>query len=308
MKKNDNLIFTVLLVAVFFALIATFSVLSPIKIELNNGISLNISTTDYLQTTEPIVTTPVVTQPAVTEQADTNLPSEEASSESSIPQSYEEILFKYTEVMDKAKADSPAFKKIWWQAIPVEKAQFDGRIFDKLLPLASNFFQTEEEARSNPEMKAKGESMEWFPIYHNARGCMLTDTSAIESASCTELSDGNIKIVIELKDEFNSEPPVDAPTCDSYIGSLFTPIQFASIRDVLENDATVKFIVKDAAFDLTYYDCVAELTYNPATNEIVELSQVMHLNIDITNGTIFGISAKGHAVLDNYSYFSDFQY
>ena len=66
------------------------------------------------------------------------------------------------------------------------------------------------------------------------------------------------------------------------------------------------FGVIDMFWGLTYYDCIAELTYNPQTNQIVELNQFMHLNINIKSGSIVGMSAKGVAVLDNYMYIKDF--
>ena len=315
MKKND-FVFTALLAAIFCMVAAIIGLMSPIEISISGTVDSDLPVGSNTQTVAPVappttlpaVTQPQATQPNAPEQDATTAPSEGNANSSAIPQGNEEILAKYTEVMNKAKADSPAFTKVEWQAIPEEKTQFEGKVFSKILPIASNFFKTEADAKAAPELKEKGASMEWFPIYHNEKGCMLTDASAIENATCTELPDGNVKIVIELKDEANSEPPVDAPTCDSYVGSMFTPIQFAEIRNTLENDPAVKFIVKNVNFDLTYFDCVAELTYNPETNEIVQLDQFMHIDINIKEGSILGISAKGKAVLDNYMYISDFQY
>ena len=314
MRKND-FVFTALLAAVFCMLAAIIGLMRPIDITVSGTIDADLPAVNNTQTvvTTPPTTLPAVTTPAVTQPTDngdeaTTVPAETNTNDSSIPQGNEAILAKYSELMNDAKAKSVGYKKIEWQAIPEEKAQFEGKVFGKILPIASNFFKSEADAKAEPEIKEKGADMEWFPIYHNEKGCMLTDVSAIENATCTELPDGNVKIVIELKDEYNSEPPVDAPTCDSYVGSMFTPIQFAEVRNTLENDPTVKFIVKNVDFDLTYYDCVAELTYNPETNQIVQLDQFMHLIINIKDGSIVGMSAKGKAVLDNYMYISDFVY
>ena len=319
MKKND-LTFAALLAAVFCVLAAILGLMLPTEITIEGSLDADLPAVQVQQpvTQAPVTQAPVTQAPTeapTTPAADTT-PSEDVTTtapeastpDSGIPQGNEAILTKYTELMDDAKTKAVGYTKVEWQAIPEEKAQFEGKAFSKILPIASNFFKTEADAKANPEVKALGADMEWFPIYHNTKGCMLTDVSAIENATCTELPDGNVKIVIELKDEDNSEPPVAAPTCDSYIGSMFTPIQFASIRDTLENDATVKFIVKNVDFDLQYYDCVAELTYNPATNQIVKLDQFMHINIQINEGSILGLSAKGNAVLDNYMYISDFVY
>jgi hypothetical protein len=313
MKKNE-LIFTALLAAVFVLLAVTLGLVLPTEIGVSGTVDTDIPAVQVQQpaatvTTQPVITTPIITEPASDDNtADTTAPSEEVTDDGSIPQGNEAILAKYSEVLNKAKSSKPAFKKVEWQAIPEEKAQFEGTVFSKILPLASNFFKTEEDAKSAPEYMEKGGTMEWFPIYHNEKGCMLTDVNAIENATCTELPDGNVKIVIELKDEFNSEPPKSAPTCDSYVGSMFTPIEMAEVRTTLTTDPTIKFIIKNVDFELTYYDCVAELTYNPTTNEIVELDQFMHIDINIKDGSLLGMSAKGRAVLDNYMYLSEFQY
>lgn len=314
MKKNEQLIFSALLAAVFCLLSVTLGLVLPTEVTVEGTLEADLP---IAQIQQPVTQAPVT--PAPVTQAPTQAPTIAPDAEdttaapapdnsSSIPQGNEAILAKYTELMNDAKSKAVGYTKVEWQAIPEEKAQFEGKAFSKILPIASNFFKSEADAKSNPEIVAKGGTMEWFPIYHNSKGCMLTDTSAIESATCTELPDGNVKIVIALNDEDNSEPPVAAPTCDSYIGSMFTPIQFAEVRNTLETDPAVKFIVKNVAFDLQYYDCVAELTYNPTTNEIVELDQFMHINIKINDGSILGLSAKGNAVLDNYMYISDFVY
>lgn len=263
-------------------------------------------------------TTQPATQPSTQDSSDvsgdnTTAPTDapatsEPAATNTVPTGNEEILKKYNEIISKAKTSGPAHKKVEYQAIPEDKVNFGGGIFDRILPIASNFFTTEEDARANPEIREKGNDMYWFPPY-KVQGCLLTDASRIKSASCTELPDGNVKMVIVLNDDINPEPPAEgATTCDTAVGSMFTPIMLADVHDVLENDSTVKFIVKDVAFDLTYYDCTAELVYNPTTNEIVSLDQYMHILIDIKSGKVLGMSAVGTAVLDNYMYLSDFQY
>jgi hypothetical protein len=313
MKKNENLIFVALLTAVFCLLSMTLSLVLPTRVRVGGSLDTDLTAVNNLQptlptTTLPVVTTPTTTEPAVDNTDITTVPSTEDADDNTLPQSSEEILSKYSQLMNDAKALKVGYTKIEWQAIPEEKAQFEGKVFSKILPLASNFFKTEEDAKAEPEIVAKGGNMEWFPIYHNEKGCMLTDISAIKEATCTELTDGNVKIVIALNDEYNSEPPKSAPTCDSYVGSMFTPIEMAEVRTILTTDPTVKFIIKDVDFDLTYYDCVAELTYNPETNHIVELRQFMHLDINIKSGSLLGLSAKGKAVLDNSMYIQDFIY
>lgn len=313
MKKNEQLTFIALLAAVFCLLSMTLALVLPTRIEINGSVDADLPAVQTVQTTVPATTLPAVVTPPTTQPSGdsdeaTTAPTTEKADDSALPQGNEAILAKYTELVNKAKTDAPGFTKVEYQEIPPEKAQFEGSLFNKILPIASNFFTDEETARANAEPKAKGDSMEWFPIYKNAKGCLLTDASAIENATCTELPDGNVKISIELKDEINCEPAEDAATWDSPIGSMFTPIKMADVRNTLETDPAVKFIVKNVDFELKYHDCVLDLVYNPANDQLVSLDQYMHILITINEGTLLGMSAKGNAILNNYMYISDFVY
>lgn len=234
---------------------------------------------------------------------------ESAPATNGIPSTPEEILAKYTAVVDKAKAEGPAHKKVEFQDIPEDKVNFEGGVFGKMLPLISNFLKSEEDAKANPEIWEKGNDMYWFPPYRVKKGCMLTDVSKIKSATCEEQPDGNVKITIVLNDETNPEPPAEGATsCDNATGSMFSPIMRADIDNTLKNDAAVKFIVKDVDFDLNYHDCTAELIYNPENDQIVSLDQFMHISINIKSGTLMGSSIIGNAELDNCLYLSEFTY
>ncbi len=288
-----------------------FNVTGNITLE---GGALSVAGTQEPATQAP-TQAPVTQAPTQAPSGDTNAPTEAPTQapagntdNGALPTDTAAILAKYTELMNQAKIDSPGFSKVEYQDIPAEKAQFEGKVFNTLLPLIGNFFKDEETARANPESKLKGESMEWFPIYHNEKGCLLTDASKIKSATCTELDDGNVKISIVMNDEVNSEPPGDAATCASAVGSICTPIEMQTVRDTLQNDSAIKLVARNIDFDLTYYDCTVDLVYNPANNQLVSLDQYMHILINIKDGTVAFASAKGTAVLDNYMYISDFQY
>ena len=324
MKKSDITLAAMwsavicLIAVLIFAITGQFGFSVQGELAIEGGAAIPVAGTQTPAPTEPTTAAPTTQAPtqapsqapsgdtAPTE-TPTQAPSQDAGSDA-LPTDAAAILTKYTELMNKAKIDSPGFSKVEYQAIPPEKAQFEGKIFNTILPIAGNFFKDEETARANPESKLKGESMEWFPIYHNEKGCLLTDASKIKSASCTELPDGNVKITIVMNDEVNSEPPGAAATCASSVGSICTPIEMQTVRDTLENDGAVKFIARNIDFDLTYYDCTVDLVYNPANDQLVSLDQYMHILIQIKDGTIIGASAKGTAVLDNYMYISDFQY
>jgi hypothetical protein len=86
----------------------------------------------------------------------------------------------------------------------------------------------------------------------------------------------------------NPEPIADgATTCNSYTGSMFTPIKRADVDDVLQNNFAVKMLIKDLDYDLKYHDCTAELIYNPETNQIVSLTQYIKYDVDATGTKSF---------------------
>lgn len=319
MKKSDITLAAMWSAVVCLAVVVIFAVTGNLGVSISGEVNVDglaaapVAGTQLPEATQPTTVPPTTQAPTQAPSGDSNdtttaAPSGDKKDEGALPTEPAEILAKYTELMNKAKTDSPGFSKVEYQAIPPEKAQFEGKIFNTILPIAGNFFKDEETARANPEIKLKGEPMEWFPIYSNEKGCLLTDASKIKSATCTELPDGNVKITIVMNDEVNSEPPGAAATCESAVGSICTPIEMQTVRDTLENDGAVKFIIRNVDFDLTYYDCTAELTYNPANDQLVSLDQFMHILIQINEGTVVGASAKGTAVLDNYMYINNFQY
>ncbi len=281
------------------------------------------TTTQAPQTTMPPATTaaPATTVPATqdttapaaddtTAATDTTAASQpQESAGSTLPSTPAEILSKYTEVMNKAKTDKVGYKKVEFQGIPTEKAQFDGKVINAIVPVLSNFMTDEATATANPEVNEKGGDMKWFPVQKTSKGCLLTDASAIKTASCTQEADGNVKITIVLNDEQNSAPaPENAESWTSTVGSVFSPINVSDIENTLQTNTAVKMVAKDIKFIMTYTDCTAELIYNPTTNQIVSLNQYLHMNVNITEGKILGSAVTGVLVVDNTLLFSEFQY
>ena len=305
---------------VFAALLALALILCSVAVltscDGNEDASTTTSTAAPATPADAETSAAGITQPPVTEgttdgSTATSAPAQETTSAApqALPATNAEILAKYTEVMDFAKKSKPAYTKTEYQSIPADKRNFDSGIIKILLSLASNFMTTEEAAKSDPEIHEKGQDTYWFPVYETEKGCLLTDESKIERAACTTLSNGNVKIVIELKNEMNSEPAAEGATsAPSAVGSMFSPLARASIDDTLKNDKAVKTVVKDVDYDLEYYDCTAVLVFNPETNQIVSLDQYMHTLITIHGGRVLGSSAKGTAVLDNYMNIYDFRY
>lgn len=313
MKKKDYVVAAVLsiLVCVIAGLFVT------------RGISVSVNVEGKPQSNQTAVTAPTEAPTQTPTQAPTEKPTEaptqggntapEANEPSkndgdAIPQGNEAILTKYSELLNAANEQKVGFNKVEFQAIPEEKANLGG-ILDKIMPVAQTFFVDEATAKSNPETFEKGGDMDWFPLYHTTKGCVLTDASKIENATSEKLADGNVKLTIELQDEMNPEPiETGATTCNSYTGSMFTPIKRADVDDVLQNNFAVKMLIKNLNYDLKYHDCTAELIYNPETNQIVSLTQYMHILIIVNSGKVAGSDVTGDAILDNSMFLTEFVY
>lgn len=312
MKKKDYIIAAIF--SVIICVVAYFMVSGDIgvtvKVEGAPAVNQTVETPTTQPTTQPSTqaSTEAPTQGSE-EKPDAEKPSAEApKEEGGIPQGNEAILKKYTQLMDDAKAKQVGYNKVEYQAIPEEKANLGG-ILDKIMPVASTFFVDEATARANPENFPKGGDMKWFPLYETSKGCVLTDLSKIEKATSEKLADGNVKLTIELVDEMNPEPiDAGATTCNNHIGAMFNPIRRRDVDDVLQNNFAVKMLIKDLDFDLKYYDCTAELIYNPETDQIVSGDLYMHILIIINSGKVAGSDVTGDAVLDNAMHLTDFVY
>lgn len=228
-----------------------------------------------------------------------------------LPETKEEILAAYTAVMNKAKDDKPAFKKIEYQELPDDansRVITEGKTLVKtVLPIAENFMTTKDKATSNPEVREKGNNMRWFPIYKSPKGCVLTDVSAIKSASAKELPNGNYQLTIYLNSEKNPEPVADgASVSPSKTGGMFSPLSKAEIDKELNGDFVSK-VIKNIVYDLTYHDCKAVLTYNPKTNQVVELDQLSYVTI-VGSGKVLGMGFGVKQELVNTMKIYDVQY
>jgi len=214
------------------------------------------------------------------------------------PTTKAQILAAYTTVMDKAKISKPAYKKTEFQTLPTKDQHMQGTVIAKLLPQANRFMTTEDEA--TVENTAKGSDMKWFPLCKSSKGCLLNDVNAIKTATFVQMANGNYKITIVLKNEDNPEPYKSGNTAPSYVGAIFDPIEKASIDDTLKNDGTVKLLVSNVNYSLTYMNCTAALEYNPKTNRVVKLDQDMSTFINITSGKVIHMfSCIGTAILYN---------
>jgi len=216
-------------------------------------------------------------------ESETETSAEETTEPAKKPETKEEILAAYTEVMNQAKKDAPAFNKVEYQELPDDAnsrvVSKGGAVISAALKLATHFMTTEADAKADPEIKEKGNNMRSWPVCKSQKGCMVTDVNAVKSAKCEELPNGNYKITIVLKDESNPEPAVDGgTTAPSNHGGMFAPLSKAEIDENL-NGGFVSAVAKDITYNLVYHDCEAVLVYNPKDNHVVSLDQTMRVAI-----------------------------
>ena len=203
--------------------------------------------------------------------------------------SKEEVLKKYTEVMDQLKAGVATYDKKEFQTLADD---YDlGTIGNMVLPIAQGLMTTEDEA----ELQNRSD-MEQIPIIRNQKGCLLTDVSKIKSATMTE-SGGKTTIVIVLNDEKKPLPAADGATsCDSAVGSMFNPLNQQEIDNIIAEFSAVVTVNK---FDLTGKDCTATLVFDTASGKVESLEQIMNYFIEVDAKALAFMNVSGYATLTN---------
>jgi len=217
-----------------------------------------------------------------------------------MPKTNAQILAAYTSVMNKAKTDKPAFKKYEFQELPggSEYRNITGGSFvmNPLLSLAGNFMTTEAKAKANPGVYNKGGDMKAFPVKNASKGCLLTDVSAIKTASCEKLSNGNYKITITLKDENNPAHYRSGSTAPSKTGAIFVPLDKGDVDPELSS-GTVKAVISNANYSMRYYNCTVTLVYNPTTQKVISVDQILYNALTLSGKVLGLISASGTQTL-----------
>lgn len=201
----------------------------------------------------------------------------------------EEILAKYTEVMNKLKTDVATYEKKEFQQLADD---YDlGTVGNLVLPIAQNIMTSEEDA----ELQQRDDA-EQIPIIKNSKGCLLTDVSAIKSATMTE-DGGKTTIVIVLNDESGAPAPTpegtDSPV--SNIGAMFNPLSKEGIDDIVSQFSGVLTV---QSLDLTYKDCTATLVFNTDTLQVESLEQIMNVYITV-DAKVTLLTVSGYATLIN---------
>lgn len=228
------------------------------------------------------------------EDADKN----EGSDSKGIPSTTEEIIDKYVFLVNKVKADQPAYKKKEFQSLPEEYRNL-GSVANLILDLAAGYMTTEEECEEIVREKGAGTINNEMPIYGSDKGSVLTDYDAVAWAKCEPLGDGTYEITFSLKEEKNCEPtPAETLVPTSAHGAVMSPLSKKDIQ--VEVDKVTGSVpgLNVNSFDLTYRDGVFGCVYDPATDQVSSITHhcVIDIEVDID---MFVANINGSARLLN---------
>ncbi|MBE6746988.1 MAG: hypothetical protein E7558_06010 [Ruminococcaceae bacterium] len=228
------------------------------------------------------------------EDADKN----EGSDSKGIPSTTEEIIDKYVFLVNKVKADQPAYKKKEFQSLPEEYRNL-GSVANLILDLAAGYMTTEEECEEIVREKGAGTINNEMPIYGSDKGSVLTDYDAVAWAKCEPLGDGTYEITFSLKEEKNCEPtPAETLVPSSAHGAVMSPLSKKDIQvEVDKVTGSVPGLTVNS-FDLTYRDGVFGCVYDPATDQVSSITHhcVIDIEVDID---MFVANINGSARLLN---------
>lgn len=228
------------------------------------------------------------------EDADKN----EGSDNKGIPSTTEEIIDKYVFLVNKVKADQPAYKKKEFQSLPEEYRNL-GSVANLILDLAAGYMTTEEECEEIVREKGAGTINNEMPIYGSDKGSVLTDYDAVAWAKCEPLGDGTYEITFSLKEEKNCEPtPAETLVPSSAHGAVMSPLSKKDIQvEVDKVTGSVPGLTVNS-FDLTYRDGVFGCVYDPATDQVSSITHhcVIDIEVDID---MFVANINGSARLLN---------
>lgn len=200
-----------------------------------------------------------------------------AAAQAKLPQTKAEILAAYTAVVNKVKTDMPLYYNNDWQT--VSNVDMSGGTYALLSTAAKAFLEPKEE--SNPGTHQAGTHAEYFalPTETHKVACVLTDTSKIESASCTQSGDAYI-IKITLAAEKDPDRNRDNPyAVKGWHGRIFDVMEINQVTDYAKK---IPGLNADNAY--CTYKGTATLKYNPKTNECISLDHIVDVRVFLGSG------------------------
>jgi len=191
-----------------------------------------------------------------------------AAAAPALPQGKAEILAAYTKVVDKVKIDMPEYKSNDWQTM--SNVDMNGVLYAAVSGLAKQFLETKEE--SSPGTQTAGNHAKWFamPTDTLKKGCVLTDTSKIESASCVKSGDNYVITITLIEEKDPIRDMANPSSVSSWHGKLFDVIDIVEVFEVAKSIPGV-----NANNAYSKFKGTATLTYNPVTNECIKLDHII---------------------------------
>lgn len=249
-----------------------------------------------------IMTTAYVSVPAV---SDTTVPVTQSVTTAAVtqptnnmPDTPQEVIDKYTELVNEFKTGRPAYKKKEYQVLPEEHRKFSDSL-NFILDIAANYMVSEDECEELVRAPGAEEILTDMPVHNAQVGCVLTDYDAVSWAKCDDLGDGTYKLSFSLKEEINAEPtPADSLIPVSAHGAVMQPMAIGDLTAQLK-DITDKLPgININGFSLCYRDCEFSCIYNPETDKVQSITH--HIVIDIeADIELFGTQIVGSARLLN---------
>ncbi len=278
--KKQKLLYAIL--AVVMAAVLVLALPTDVSVKINGGL-LRSGTT--AQTTAATAAQGTVSETAAP--SDTTAPAAQGSAAAT---SNEEIIKKYTMLVDKFKQEKPAYKRLEYQAMPEEYRNFSSAV-NMVLEIASGYMTTKDQAETIERPAGAPEILNDMPIHGTEKGCVLTNYDAVAWAKDEDLGNGTRKISFSLKEEMNAAPtPADTGVPVSNHGAVMQPLEMDTIMTEVNNVTSKLPGVSLNYFDLKYNDCVFECVYDPATNQVqsithyivIDIEASLHLIKDIT--------------------------
>ncbi len=286
------------------------------------------NTTQGQDNQQTVVTNPSVTNGGVTNNASSNNTvtqpgntNNKANPLLSTNKTKDDIVKIYADLMNKAKADAPAFKKVEYQELPdgpenrvmaEGSAEAGDAAVNKMLDFVTDLgvFVPEKDARANPYVHAKGDAdMSRFPVFDRPKGSYLTDGNGIDTFEYKLLDNGNVRMKFVLVEEDNPEPVAEnSDVAPSYTGAVFSPMSKARIDGTVYHPIVTVF-AKDIKYSLRYHDCAVVVEFNPHTREITYLEHLANVSIK-GSGDVVSIGKVGleRQELISHVYITDIQY
>ncbi|MDR2688041.1 MAG: hypothetical protein LBB75_09830 [Oscillospiraceae bacterium] len=230
------------------------------------------TTIEVITTEEPAAGESETSAEPTTTQAESSSTATTTAAAPALPQGKADILAAYTKVVNKVKTDMPEYVSNDWQTM--SNVDINGALYWTVSQVAGGYLETKEQ--STPSKQTKGSHAKWFamPTDTHKVGCVLTDTSKVESASCVKSGDDYVITITLLPEKDPTRDMANPYNTKGWTGKLFDVID---IIEVLEVGKNIPGVNADNLYST--FKGTAVLKYDPATDKIITLDHVIDVRI-----------------------------